>query len=109
MQIRKTYNNINPALLYDLVKESMQKQGLTLDQNRLETYSMPTDSSTFIYRGTMTFQAQGKEALRVNIIGIDRGETRLLIDSSDEIFPQETITSLESELEFLLGPYEPEE
>ena len=69
MQIRKTYKGINPALLYDEIKEFVRKQGITLDQDKLETYSMPSDSSTFIYRGTLTFNVQGKEALRAHIIG----------------------------------------
>ncbi len=42
MEIRKTYRDINPTLLYDEIKEFVQRQGVTLDQNRLETYSMPT-------------------------------------------------------------------
>ena len=51
MQIKKTFKEINPTLLYDEVKEFVMRQGLTLDQNKLETYSMPSDSSTFIYTG----------------------------------------------------------
>ncbi len=60
MQIRKTYKDINPTILYDEIKEFVQKQGVTLDQDKLETYSMPSDSSTFIYRGTLTFRNPGQ-------------------------------------------------
>ncbi len=109
MQIRKTYKNINPALLYDEIKEFVQRQGVTLGQNRLETYSMPTDSSNFVYRGTLTFQSQEKEALRVHITGTNQGETRLLLESRDELFPEEKIAALEDDLNFMLGPSEPEE
>jgi hypothetical protein len=109
MQIRKTYKNINPTILYDEIKEFVQRQGVTLDQNRLDTYSMSTDSSNFIYRGTLTFKIQGKEGLRANMIGTDKGETKLMLDSSDELFPKEIIEALESDLNFMLGTYETKE
>jgi hypothetical protein len=106
MQIRKTYKEINPNLLYDEVKEFVQRQGLTADQNKLETYSIPSDSSSFIYRGTLTFKVQGKEGLRASIIGTDKGETKLMLDSNDEVFPAAKMTALEGDLNFMLGSYE---
>jgi hypothetical protein len=109
MQIRKTYKNINPTILYNEIKEFVQEQGIKLDQDKLETYSMPSDSSNFIYRGTLSFKNQGKEGLRVHIIGTDKGETKLMLDSNDEIFPQQRIAALEDDLNFMLGSYEPKE
>ena len=108
MQIRKTYKDINPTILYDEIREFVQKQGVTLDQDKLETYSLPSDSSTFIDRGTLTFRIQGKEGLRVHIIGSDRGETKLMLDSNDELFPQEKVAALEDDLNFMLSSYEPQ-
>jgi hypothetical protein len=107
MQIRKTYQNINPALLYDEIKEFVRKQGITIDQDKLETYSIPGDSSTYIYRGTLTFKVQGKEALRAHIIGVDKNETKLMLDTSDELFSGEKVAKLEDELNFMLGSFEP--
>ena len=107
MQIRKTYKDINPMLLYNEIKEFVQRQGPTLDQNKIETYSMPTDSSNFIYRGTLTFKIQNKEGLRAHIIGAEKGETKLMLDSNDDLFPQEKVVELESDLNFMLGSYEP--
>jgi hypothetical protein len=107
MQIRKTYQGINPALLYDEIKDFVRKQGIKLDQDKLETYSMPSDSSTFVYRGTLTFNVQGKEAVRAHIIGIDKNETKLILDSNDELFSSQKISSLEDELNFMLGSFEP--
>jgi hypothetical protein len=106
MQIRKTYHDINPALLYDEIREFVLRQGVTLDQNRLETYSIPSDSSTFIYRGTLTFKAQGQEVLRAHIVGTDKAETKLMLDSDDKLFPKEKIAELEDDLNFMLGPFE---
>jgi hypothetical protein len=73
----------------------------------LETYSMPSDSSTFVYRGTLTFNVQGKEAVRAHIIGIDKNETKLILDSNDDLFSSQKISSLEDELNFMLGSFEP--
>jgi hypothetical protein len=109
MQIRKTYQNINPTILYDEIKEFVQRQGVTLNQNRLDTYSIPTDSSSFIYRGILTFNVQGKESLLIHIIGTDKGETKLVLDSDDALFPKEKISALEDDLNFMLGSYEPKE
>ena len=109
MQIRKTYKNINPTILYDEIKGFVQKQGIKLDENRLETYSMPSDSSNFVYRGTLTFKVQDKEGLRAHIIGTDKGETKLMLDSVDELFPKEKIAALEDDLNFMLGSYEPQQ
>ncbi len=106
MQIRKTYNEINPTLLYDEIKEFVQRQGAALDQNRLETYSMPSDSSTFVYRGTLTFKLQGQESLRAHIVGTDKGETKLMLDSNDNLFPAEKLNALEADLNFMLGSFE---
>ncbi len=109
MEIRKTYHDINPALLYDEIKEFVQRQGLTLDQNRLETYSIPTDSSTFIYRGTLTFKSKGQEALRAHIVGVDKAQTRLMLTSNEELFSKNQIDDLEDDLNFMLGPFESRE
>jgi hypothetical protein len=107
MQIRKTYKSINPALIYDEIKDFVRKQGITIDQDKLETYSMPGDSSTYIYRGTLTFRMQGKEALRAHIVGIDKNETKLILDTDDELFSSQKVSALEDELNFMLGAFEP--
>jgi hypothetical protein len=106
MEIRKTYKDISPTLLYDEIKEFALGQGVILKQDKFESYSKPSDSSTFTYRGTMAFNLQGKEALSVHIIGEDKGETRLMLDSSDEVFPAVKMKALEDNLNFILGSYE---
>lgn len=107
MQIRKSYININPTILFDEIKEFILRQGVALDQNKMETYSVPGDSSNFVYRGTLTFRVQGKEALRAHLIGTDKGETKLMLDSNDELFPAANVKALEDDLSFMLGSYEP--
>jgi hypothetical protein len=106
MQIRKNYHEINPTLLYDEIKEYVQNQGFSPDLAKMETYSNPTDSSSFTYRGTLTFKVQGKEGLRAHIIGADKGETKLMLDSNDQLFPPEKVTALVADLDFMLGSNE---
>jgi hypothetical protein len=106
MQIKKTYREINPNLLYDEVKEFVQNQGLSPDQNKMETYSIPTDSSIFTYRGTLIYKIQGKEALKVHILGADKGETKMMLDSNDQLFAPDKVAALVADLEFMLGSYE---
>jgi hypothetical protein len=109
MQIRKTYRDIHPTLLFDEIREFVLRQGVTLGQNKMETYSIPSDSSNFIFRGTLTFNVKGKEALRAHFTGTDKGETKLMLDSEDTLFPKEKVAALEDDLDFMLGAYEPKE
>ena len=74
MQIRKTYKEVNPELLYNEIRDFILKQGVNLDETRLETYALPNDSSTFISRGTLTFKVRDesgraeKECLNVHVV-----------------------------------------
>ncbi|OGO24651.1 MAG: hypothetical protein A2144_07575 [Chloroflexi bacterium RBG_16_50_9] len=112
MQIRKTYNEVNPELLYAEIRDFILKQGARLDENKLETYTLPDQSAAFISRGTLTFKSKdntGKadiESLRVHIVGSVRGETKLMLDVDESLFPQEKLSALQSDLDFIFGAYE---
>ena len=112
MQIKKKYRDIKPELLFDELKDLIVKQGAAVDQSKMETYSLPDDSSSFISRGTLTFKIQdkpdiqAKECIRGHIIGSARGETKLLLDIDDGLFPEDKVTSLQNDLDFILGSYE---
>jgi hypothetical protein len=108
MQIRKTYREIKPELLYDEVKDFVVKQGATVGESKLETYSVPDDSSSFISRGTISFnRGQGKvECLRAHIVGLAKGETKLMLDIDEELFPAEKVSALEKDLDFIFASYE---
>ena len=41
MQIRKTYREVNPELLYAEVRDFTLKQGASLVETKLETYILP--------------------------------------------------------------------
>lgn len=111
MQIKKVYTRVNPGLLYDEIRDFVQKQDVVVDEAKLETYSMPTDSSSFTYRGTLTFTSnekskEGKECLRAHIVGVPSQETKLVIDTNDKLFSPEKVTLLLEDIDFIFGSYE---
>lgn len=114
MKIRKIYQGVNPELLYDEVRDFVQKQGAIIGEAKLETYSLPSDSSTFISRGTLTFKVQGepdkaeRECLRAHILGSAKSEVKLMLDIDEELFPKEKASALQDDLNFIFGPYEQE-
>lgn len=109
MQLRKTYHGINPELLYNEVRDFALKQGVALGESKLETYSLPEDSSSFISRGTLIFKIPGeagRECLRAHIVGSARGETKMMLDIDEALFPPEKISALQKDLDFIFGSYE---
>jgi hypothetical protein len=106
IQIRKTYNQVNPELLNAEIKEFTLKQGAALGENKLETFTLPDESAEFITRSTMSFSMSGKECLRVHMVGTERGETKLMIDIDEKLFPQEKLNALQTDLDFIFGSYE---
>ncbi len=113
MQIRKTYKGVNPELLYHEARDFALKQGAVVGDARIETYSLATDSSSFISRGTLIFKMLDessrteKECLSVHIVGSAKGETKLMLDIIDEkLFPQQKLSALQEDLDFIFGPYE---
>lgn len=112
MQIRKTYKQVNPELLYDELRDFILKQGTVIGEAKLEAYSLPSDSSSFISRGTLTFKIQDKagkaerECLRAHIVGTVKGETKVMLDINEELFPQEKMSALQTDLDFIFGSYE---
>lgn len=110
MQIKKIYKGLQPELLYDEVRDFVLKQGTVIGEAKLETYSMPSDSSSFVSRGTLTFKTQGKssetECLRAHIVGSAKGETKVMFDINEKLFPQEKLSALQEDLDFIFGSYE---
>jgi len=111
MQLKKTYRNINPELLYDEIQDLVLKHGAILKEKKLETYALPGGSS-HISRGTLIFKAAGEqsggggECIRVHVIGSAAGETKMILDIEESVFPLVKLSALEEELDFMFGPYE---
>jgi len=112
MQIRKTYQEVNPELLYAEIRDFTLKQGVSLNEAKLETYTLPDQSASFVSRGTLTFNAKdasgkvAKECLRAHVVGSARGETKLMLDLNERLFPQEKLSALQEDLGFIFGSYE---
>ena len=109
MQIKKTYTDVSPELLYAEIRDFTLKQGVTLGENKLETFTLPDVSSSFGTRATLTFNIEGeaeKECLRAHIVGMARGETKLMIDVDEKLLPPEKVSALQSDLDFFFASYE---
>jgi hypothetical protein len=110
MQIKKTYTEVSPELLYAEIRDFTLKQGAALGENKLETFTLPDESSSFVTRATLTFttgEGKGaKECLRAHIVGMARGETKLMIDADEKLFPKEKLSKWQSDLDFIFGEYE---
>jgi hypothetical protein len=109
MQIRKTYTEVNPELLYAEIRDFTLKQGVSLGEAKMETYTLPDQSASFVSRGNLTFKVKNnaeKECLRMHIVGTVRDETKLMIDVDETLFPQEKLSALQDDLDFIFGSYE---
>ena len=112
IKIRKTYSDVNPKLLYDEVRDFVLKQGTIVGESKLETYLLADNTSSFMFRGNLIFKVQagqgnaGKECLRAHIVGMTKGETKLMLDINDKLFSEEKISALQDDLNFIFGSYE---
>ena len=111
MQLKKTYKNINPEMLYDEMQDLVLKQGATLGERKLETYSLPGGSS-HVARATITFKIPGRESkserecIIIHIIGSVVGETKMMLDIDEKVFRPANVSALEEDLDFIFGSYE---
>jgi len=60
MQIKKTYTEVSPELLFAEIRDFTLKQGASLGENKLETYTIPDESASFGTRATLTFNVKGE-------------------------------------------------
>ena len=106
MQIRKTYLGINPEMLHDEIRDLVQKQGIIASEAKLQTYPLPSGATQS--RVTLVFKTQAKqeECGSAHIIGTPGGETKMLLDLDENLLPKENITTLQEDLDFILGSYE---
>ena len=112
MQIRKTYREVSPKLLYDELRDFILKRGVVIGEAKLETYSLPDNSSSFISRGTLIFKVQEepeKECIRAHVVGSAKDETKVMLDINEALFPQEKISALQADLDFIFSSYEENE
>ena len=47
-----------------------------------------------------------RECIRGHVVGSASGETKLLLDIDENLFPQDKVASFQDDLDFVLGSYE---
>ena len=105
VQIRKTYRDLNPEMLCDEIRGLVQKQGVIAGEAKLQTYPLPSGATQS--RVIMVFKTEDqKECGSAHIIGSPKGETKMILDLDENILAQEKISTLQEELDFILGSYE---
>jgi hypothetical protein len=110
IQIKKTYRGLSPGMLYDEVRDLLQKQGIIVVETESQTYGLPsgdTQSRTTLALRTQAEQEKDqKEFGGVHILGSPQGETKMLLDIDETLFPQEKLSAFQGDLDFILGSYE---
>ena len=109
MQIKKTYDNLQPELLYYELKDFFLQQGMVLGTNKLETFSTQADSTATIFQGTLTFKTASepvKECVRAHMQGATKGQTKLVLDLDEEVVDEKQISALKEDIDFFFGTYE---
>jgi hypothetical protein len=110
IQIKKTYRGLNPGMLYDEVQGLLEKHGIMAVETESQTYGLPsgdTQSRTTLALKTEAGQEKDqKECGSVRILGSPQGETKMLLDIDETLFPQEKLSAFQNDLDFILGSYE---
>jgi hypothetical protein len=110
IQIKKTYRSLSPGMLYDEVRDLLQKHGIIAVETESQTYGLPsgdTQSRTTLALKTPAEQEKNqKECGSVHILGSPQGETKMLLDIDETLFPQEKLSAFQGDLDFILGSYE---
>jgi len=110
VQIKKTYRGVSPEMLYDEVRDLLQKQGIVVVETESQTYGLPsgdTQSRTTLALETSAEPEKGqKEIGSVHILGSPQGETKMLLDIDETLFAQERLSAFQADFDFILGSYE---
>lgn len=110
IQIRKTYRGVHFEMLYDEVRDLIQRQGILVGEVEVQTYPLPSGSTQS--RVVLAFKTEAeREENRENcgsahIIESPGGETKMIIEIDETLFPQEKISAFQENLDFILGSYE---
>jgi hypothetical protein len=110
IQIKKTYRGLNPGMLYDEVRDLLQKQEIISVETESQTYGLSsgaTQSRTTLALKTPAEQERDqKECGSVHILGSAQDETKMLLDVDETLLPQEKLSAFQEDLDFILGSYE---
>ena len=110
IQIKKTYRGLNPGMLCDELQGLLQKREIIAVETESQTYGLPSGDTQSRTTLTLKMQAEReenqKECGRAHILGSPLGETKMLLDIDETLFPQEKLSAFQNDLDFILGSYE---
>lgn len=110
VQIRKTYRGINFEMLYDEVRDLVERQGMVVREAELQTYGLPSGSTqsrvVLVFKTQAEREEDEKSCGGAHIIESPGGETKMIIEIDENLFPQEKVSAFQEELDFVLGSYE---
>ena len=110
VQIRKTYRGINFEMLCDEVRDLAERQGIVVGEPELQTYGLPSGSTqsraVLVFKTKAEREEDQKSCGSAHIIESPGGETKMIIEMDENLFPQEKGSAFEGELDFVLGSYE---
>jgi hypothetical protein len=110
IQIKKTYQGLSPAMLCDEVQGLLQKQGIMVVETESQTYGLPSGDTqsrtTLALRTSAEQEKDQKECGSVHILGSPQGETKMILDIDETLFPKEKLSAFQGDLDFILGSYE---
>jgi hypothetical protein len=110
VQIRKTYRGINFEMLCDEVRDLAERQGIAVGEPELQTYGLPSGSTqsraVLVFKTKAERKEDQKSCGSAQIIESPGGETKMIIEVDENLFPQEKVSALQGELDFVLGSYE---
>jgi hypothetical protein len=105
VRIRKTYRGINPEMLCDEICGLLQKQGVITGDAKFQTYSIPSGQTQS--RVTMVFKTEDqKECGSAHIVSSPKGEAKIILDIDENLLPEERVSAIQEDLDFILGSYE---
>ena len=110
VQIRKTYRGISPEMLHDELRGLVQKQGVTVSDAKFQTYPLPSGATQSRVMLVLKTQAERKvdqkECGSAHIVSSPIGETKMMLDIDEKLLPQERVSALQEDLDFILSSYE---
>jgi hypothetical protein len=97
-------------MLSDEVRELLQKHSIIVMETESQTYALPSGDTQSRTTLALKMPAQQEKDQRqcgsVHILGSPHGETKMLLDIDETLFPKEKLSAFQSDLDFILGSYE---
>jgi hypothetical protein len=105
VQARKTYRKLSPEMLYDEIQDLLSRHGLEVEDNRVQTYGVPSGATQSRVAANITTKNH-KVCGNVHIIGSAGGDARMTIDLDESLVSADASEALKSDIDFMLGAFE---